>query len=70
MWNSFKISDYEGMIAETIRINGHEGKPIRAYHARPLGPGPYPGITLIPHMPGWMNGSGRRHAGLQHMDSV
>ena len=32
MWNSFKISDYEGMIAETIRINGHEGKPIRAYH--------------------------------------
>lgn len=53
MWNSFKISDYEGMIAETIRINGHEGKPIRAYLARPLGAGPYPGITLIPHMPGW-----------------
>ena len=53
MWNSFNVSDYEGMIAETVRITGHEGKPVRAYHARPLGKGPFPGITLIPHMPGW-----------------
>lgn len=53
MWNSFNVADYEGMIAETIRVPGHEGKPIRAYLARPLGPGPFPGITLIPHMPGW-----------------
>lgn len=53
MWNSFNTADYEGQIAETIRIEGHEGKPIKAYVARPLGAGPFPGITLIPHMPGW-----------------
>ena len=53
MWNSFNTADYSGMIAETISIYGHEGKPIRAYSARPLGTGTYPGITLIPHMPGW-----------------
>lgn len=53
MWNSFNTADYEGQIAETIRIDGHEGKSIKAYVARPLGAGPFPGITLIPHMPGW-----------------
>lgn len=53
MWNSFNTADYEGMIAETTSINGHEGKPIKAYNARPLGAGPFPGLILIPHMPGW-----------------
>ena len=53
MWNSFLISDYEGMIAETIKIFGHSGKAIRAYYSRPLGEGPFPSIVLIPHMPGW-----------------
>ena len=27
---------YEGMIAETISINGNKGEPISAYVARPL----------------------------------
>src|SRR5687768_9886241 len=44
---------YEGMIAETIRIIGHHGDPVSAYVARPLGAGPFPGIVLIHHMPGW-----------------
>ena len=52
-WNSFQTDDYEGLIAETIKIPGHEGKPIRAYYARPMGAGPHPGLVLIPHMPGW-----------------
>ena len=30
---------YEGMIAETIRIVGHNGDPVSAYVARPLGAG-------------------------------
>jgi len=44
---------YEGMIAETVSINGHNGDTISAYVARPLGAGPYPGIVLIHHNPGW-----------------
>jgi carboxymethylenebutenolidase len=44
---------YEGMIAETVSITGHNGDPLSAYFARPLGPGPYPGVVLIHHLPGW-----------------
>jgi carboxymethylenebutenolidase len=48
---------YEGMIAETIFIEGHNGDMIETYLARPLGPGPYPGVVLIHHLPGWDEGS-------------
>ncbi|MCI3953891.1 MAG: carboxymethylenebutenolidase, partial [Burkholderiales bacterium] len=44
---------YEGMIAETISIRGHNGDTISAYTARPLGAGPFPGIALVHHNPGW-----------------
>ena len=44
---------YEGMLAETVRIQGHDGDEIDSYFARPLGPGPYPGVVVIHHMPGW-----------------
>ena len=44
---------YEGMIAETITIQGHGGDVINAYLARPLGPGPHPAMVLAHHMPGW-----------------
>ena len=44
---------YEGMIAETITISGDKGQPIGAYVARPLGAGPFPGMVLIHHAPGW-----------------
>jgi carboxymethylenebutenolidase len=44
---------YEGMIAETIAINGDKNEPISAYFARPLGPGPFPGMVLLHHAPGW-----------------
>ncbi len=53
MWNSFQTDAYEGMIAETVGITGHGGKPIHAYYSRPIGDGPFPGILLIHHMPGW-----------------
>jgi carboxymethylenebutenolidase len=48
---------YEGMIAETVRILGHGGEHIKAYLARPLGPGPFPGVLVIHHMPGWDEGT-------------
>jgi carboxymethylenebutenolidase len=44
---------YEGMLAETVGLTGHAGDAIAAYFARPLGPGPYPGVVVIHHMPGW-----------------
>ena len=44
---------YEGMVAETVMITGHNGDLINAYYARPTGPGPYPAVVLIHHLPGW-----------------
>ncbi len=44
---------YEGMLAETITVRGHDGDAIAAYYARPLGAGPFPGVVVIHHMPGW-----------------
>lgn len=44
---------YEGMIAESIRIEGYGGDIIDAYLARPLGGGPYPSVVVNHHMPGW-----------------
>jgi carboxymethylenebutenolidase len=53
MWNQLKTDEYEGMLAETITLSGYKGDQIHAYFSRPLGKGPFPGIILIPHMPGW-----------------
>jgi len=44
---------YEGMIAETVGLKGHHDDLIEGYLARPLGAGPYPGVVVIHHMPGW-----------------
>ena len=44
---------YESMLAETVAIRGHRGDAGEAYYARPLGGGPWPGVVLIHHMPGW-----------------
>lgn len=44
---------YEGMLAETVTVRGNNGEVINAYFARPLGRGPFPGIVLIHHAPGW-----------------
>ncbi len=44
---------YEGLLAENLYIEGHSGDKIETYLARPLGGGPYPGVVLIHHMPGW-----------------
>ena len=49
----YETNMYEGMLAETVSINGHNGDMINAYSARPLGTGPYPGVVLIHHLPGW-----------------
>ena len=44
---------YRGMTCENVTLTGHGGTPITAYVARPEGPGPFPGVVLIHHLPGW-----------------
>jgi carboxymethylenebutenolidase len=41
------------MIAESVRITGHNGDEIEAYLARPTSDGSYPGVVVIHHMPGY-----------------
>lgn len=49
----YETNMYEGMIAETVMMQGANGDTINAYYARPLGPGPFPGIVIVHHLPGW-----------------
>jgi carboxymethylenebutenolidase len=48
-----RTDSYEGILAETVTINGANGDTINAYMARPLGAGPFPAMVLVHHMPGW-----------------
>jgi carboxymethylenebutenolidase len=49
----YETNMYEGMLAETVTMPGANGELINAYFARPLGPGPFPGMVVIHHAPGW-----------------
>ena len=49
----YTTDQYEGMLAETITIQGNTGDTINAYYARPLGAGPFPAVVAIHHLPGW-----------------
>ena len=50
---SYTTDMYQGMLAETGTVHGHGGDAINAYLARPLGTGPFPGVVLVHHAPGW-----------------
>src|SRR3974390_3134941 len=47
------MSFYRGMSCENVTINGDTGTSITAYTARPSGSGPFPGVVLVHHLPGW-----------------
>jgi len=49
----YQTDMYEGMLAETITLQGHNNDIINAYIARPLGSGPFPSVVLVHHLPGW-----------------
>jgi carboxymethylenebutenolidase len=50
MWNDLRTDEYEGMLAETISLNGADGA-----RSMPICPTArqrsFPGVVLIPHMP-------------------
>ena len=49
----YRTDMYEGLLAETVMMNGANGDSINAYLIRPLGAGPFPTMVLAHHMPGW-----------------
>jgi carboxymethylenebutenolidase len=53
MWNSFRTDSPPGMSAGGTTDVAGGGELIQAYVARPDGAGPYPGIVLVHHAPGW-----------------
>ena len=44
---------YRGIQTSTVTVQGHRGDTIEAYVARPEGEGPFPGVVVIHHYPGW-----------------
>jgi carboxymethylenebutenolidase len=49
----YQTDMYEGLLAETVTLHGYHHEVINGYFARPLGPGPFPGLVLAHHIPGW-----------------
>jgi carboxymethylenebutenolidase len=43
----------EAMTAQNVLLTGHDGATVNAYQARPAGEGPFPGVLVIHHLPGW-----------------
>jgi carboxymethylenebutenolidase len=44
---------YDATLAETVRFAGNDGGEIEGYLARPLSPGPFGGVVVIHHLPGY-----------------
>jgi carboxymethylenebutenolidase len=53
MWNTFRTDAEGGIVAGASLMTGGGGDQIHTYIARPDGSGPYPGVVMIHHAPGW-----------------
>jgi carboxymethylenebutenolidase len=51
------VHSYRTILAEMVRVSSSNGLHVPAYFARPLGPGPFPGIVLLHHLAGLDEGS-------------
>lgn len=52
-WNQFQTNAVPTITTALVDITGDGGATINAYYARPTGPGPFPGVVLVHHLPGW-----------------
>lgn len=52
-WNAAKTDELKGMTIRIEQVQGANGDQISAYVAQPEGMGPFPGVVLIAHAPGW-----------------
>jgi carboxymethylenebutenolidase len=43
----------EALSAHNVLLTGHEGATVNAYQAQPDGDGPFGGVLVIHHLPGW-----------------
>ena len=53
MWNSFNTDAQLGITAEITTFPAGGGHRSHAYVVRPKGNGPFPGVVVVHHMPGW-----------------
>ena len=47
----------EALSAANVMISGHGGAQLNAYEALPAGDGPFGGVLVIHHLPGWDSGT-------------
>ena len=47
----------EALSAKNVIYTGADGAQINAYQALPAGDGPFPGVFVIHHLPGWDSGT-------------
>lgn len=53
MWDSYRTDEHSGLVAGVTTYRAGNNDLIHAYVARPEGSGPFPGIVLVHHLPGW-----------------
>ena len=53
MWNMFATNEVPGLSARLQSMTSMMGDEIQGYVATPDGDGPFPGVVLIPHAPGF-----------------